>query len=337
LPNNNIINQNNNYYINNNVSFNNPYMEYNYPMNYNKNIPLIQNNNINNYYLNYNNNFNGDYYHPNNILNVNNNNFQNNINQYMINQNMMNQNNINQNNINQNMINQNMINQNMINQNNIIYSDNNINIRNNIDNQNNLNNNNIKNELEKHDIFKILKRAQFKLSGFRLSKLKSENKNEETIHCGCPYYMAPELLLMETPLEAVESQKIDIWALGVIAFEMFFGRKPFEAQSLEELSRKYKNGEYYLNLNMPNIKISKEFVEFLNLCLQNLPKKRVSVYELQLTDFYNMSYKSIIILNENEIYKSLGFPEKNENNILILRTDKNYYEQSIEDYEEDEE
>jgi len=306
-------------------------MEYNYPMNYNKNIPLIQNNNINNYYLNYNNNFNGDYYHPNNILNVNNNNFQNNINQYMINQNMMNQNNINQNNINQNMINQNIINQN-----NIIYSDNNINIRNNIYNQNNLNNNNIKNELEKHDIFNILKKAQFKLSGFRLSKLRSENKNEESIHCGCPYYMAPELLLMETPLEAVESQKIDIWALGVIAFEMFFGRKPFEAQSLEELSRKYKKGEYYLNLNMSNIQISKEFVEFLNLCLQNLPKKRVDVYELQLIDFYNMSYKSIKILNENEIYMSLGSADKNENNILILRTDKNYYEQNNEEYEEDE-
>ena len=87
--------------------------------------------------------------------------------------------------------------------------------------------------------------------------------------------MAPELFLMETPLMTIESQKVDIWALGVVAFEMFFGRKPFETQSLEKLSKKYQEKEYYLNLKEQNKKISKEFIEFLNLCMQEKSEKEL--------------------------------------------------------------
>jgi len=140
--------------------------------------------------------------------------------------------------------------------------------------------------------------------------------------------MAPELFLMETPLMTIESQKVDIWALGVVAFEMFFGRKPFESQSLEKLSKKYQEKEYYLNLEEQNKNISKEFIEFLNLCLQEKSEKRADVFDLQRTDFYNIEYERIELLNEKELYASLGSPERDEKNNILLRIDHIYYNQN---------
>ena len=124
--------------------------------------------------------------------------------------------------------------------------------------------------------------------------------------------MAPELFLMETPLMTIESQKVDIWALGVVSFEMFFGRKPFESQSLEKLSKKYQEKEYYLNLKEQNKKISKKFIEFLNLCLQEKSEKRADVFDLQSIYFFNIDYECIELLNEKELYASLGSPERDE-------------------------
>ena len=172
-----------------------------------------------------------------------------------------------------------------------------------------------------------------------MSKLKTThmNENKEAIRCGCPLYMAPELFWKETSLRTIESQKVDIWALGVMAFEMFFGRKPFEAQSLKELYKIIKKGEYYLNFKgRPNNKISKEFVEFLNLCLQQSSKERVDVFDLQNTGFYNKSYQSFTEMNKDELLISLGNPGT-KGHLVLLRIDKKYYEQYNEEDGEDEE
>ena len=199
-------------------------------------------------------------------------------------------------------------------------------------NQINQNNNKIENSIDKNEILKILKNAQFKLAGFSLAKIKSdkykkdEMENNERNRCGSPYYMAPELFLMETIMRTVESQKVDIWALGVVLFEMFFGIKPFEASSIEELSEKYRKREYYLNLKGPNKIISKEFIEFLNICLQEIPKDRADVYCLQRIDYYNTDFMYLELLNENELSSSLGSPERDEQNNIILRIDEKYFE-----------
>jgi len=367
MPNNNINYQNNNninnmnyttYPINNNVNIANNLINMNNNSNINNynnnniNINNYNNNNINNYNIN---NIN------NNINNINQNNInQNNINQNMMNPNMMNQNMMNQNMMNQNMMNPNMMNPNMMNPNMMNQNMMNQNMMNpnmmnpnmmnpnmmnpnmmnpnmmnpnmmnpNMMNQNIINQNNIiqNNKINKNEILKILKKAQFKLSDFGLSKLKptSSNGNEEANRCGSPLYMSPELFVMETSLRTVEDQKVDIWALGVLAYEMFFGRRPFEAKSIDELSRMYKIGEYYLNLKEPNNKISKEFIEFLNLCLQQDPKKRASADVLKNTDFYNRDYNELKKLNEMELLSSINSLKKSEQNGISIRIDTIYF------------
>jgi len=328
-------NNNNNYYLNNNNNNNNainnntyyiPHSKSNNNHNHNQTYynqvytPIPNQFNNNNLYNNFyrNNNFNENNYQPNNNLNPYFNNFQNNNlnNPYINNLNLMNSKSNPQ------------INKIPNNFNNIYYNNN---------NQNNQDNNNIEKPIDKSEILKILKNAQFKLSDFGLSKIKSEkNKkdgkgDDQGNRCGSPLYMSPELFLLETTMGTIENQKVDIWALGILAFEMFFGRRPFEAYSIEQLSKMYRKREYYLNLNGENKKISKEFVEFLNLCLQELPKERADVYCLQHTDFYNLDYNTLEILNENELSSSLGSPDRDEQNNILLRIDEKYYEASTEE------
>ena len=293
---NNYPNQNNNNFMNNNMYQSPNYQGINNNFLVNNQFPINNNqNNINNYNI------------PNNNYNINNN-FIGNL--YQPNMNFQYNNNLN-----------------------LINSYNNINYF----NSNNQNNNKKEKSMKKSEILKILKRAQFKLSGFRLSKSGTININEnkELFNCVCPLYMAPELFLTGSSLRYVEDQKVDIWALGVVAFEMFFGRKPFEAKSLKEINKLYKIGEYYINSIGPNNIISKEFVEFINLCLQKLSKERADVYCLQKTDFYNIGYQSLTEMNEVGLLKSLGNAEKEEQDI-ILRIDEKYYKQSNEEDEEQE-
>ena len=317
-------NQNNNNFVNINMNNQvpcNSNMNFNYQMNLNQTCPPMINNqmnNLNNYNYNYNqygnNNYNGNFNQTNNFQNI-----QNAKNLSAMNYNLCDV--YNKNNVNANSL-TNMNKKTSIN-----------------NNHNNINQNNIiEKPMSDNEIFKILKKGRFKLSDFGLSKLKptDPNSKEEANRCGSPLYMSPELFLMETSLRTVEDQKVDIWALGVLAFEMFFGRRPFEAASIDQLSRMYKNGEYYLNYKDPKENkyiykdISKEFVEFLNLCFQQNPKERASAEVLRNTDFYNKDYHELKPLKENALLDSLKSVQKKDNIGIILKIDQKYFKQTEE-------
>ena len=220
-----------------------------------------------------------------------------------------------------NQINQNIIinpiqNNNNINNNN--QNNNNINNQNN----NNINQNNSNTEREK-EIIGILKKAEYKLSDFGLSKIRNDIKARNL--AGSPLYMSPELFNPSASIKTIENYQVDIWALGVLAFEMFFGRRPFEAFSIEELSKMYKKQTYYINLD--NITISKQFFSFLNMCLQKDPQKRADVKKLKNSKFVNDAFEGIIQLNREELLECLGnkvqIDEKNNN--IYLSIDEIYF------------
>jgi hypothetical protein len=250
---------------------------------------------------NYNNNFmnqNNFYMNNNNINNnyMNNNNNMNNMNYINNNNNMNNNNNINNN----NNWNNNINNNNFLNNNN---NNNNTNNINSMNNMNNVSNNNIKNNVNNFESFKnipniklkeidfinILKNStEYKLSDFGLSKLKGDIKKRNL--CGSPLYMSPELFKMDSNIKDIENRKLDIWALGVIAYELFFGKRPFEAYSLDELSDMYDRGIYFIDLSLTKEKkISKEFFIFLNKCLQKDPKNRANILQLKNSRFLNLN------------------------------------------------
>ena len=292
------------------------------------------NNNINNNYMNINNNVNNNIYN-NNFINMNNNinqNFNNNINNYF-------------NNANNNFIN--------ANNNPYQFQQNNYYPQNNFNNNFSLNNNNnnfaqpnyssyneysnttsninqISTKNQNNNMFKfknflnILKEStEYKLSDFGLSKSKNEILKRNL--SGSPLYMAPELFKLDSELSEIENKQVDIWALGVLAYELFFGKRPFEAFSIEQLSQMYENGIYLINLKALKddkgnyIPMSKEFFHFLNRCLQKDPEKRANIYELRNSHFLNYDIVSFEKMNEKEFQDYLkGLVEvDNFNNFRI--------------------
>ncbi len=64
-------------------------------------------------------------------------------------------------------------------------------------------------------------------------------------------------------------QKVDIWNLGIIFYELLVGKNPFKDNSIKKSREKLDKGDYFVPAS-----ISKEALSFLNWMLQNDPKRR---------------------------------------------------------------
>jgi len=89
---------------------------------------------------------------------------------------------------------------------------------------------------------------------------------------GTPYYIAPEL--WQPPIKC--TKKSDIWALGVILYELCCFKYPFPASNLEELEKKIlteKMQKIPINVNVL-------FQEMINKMLMKDPNKRPCIEEI---------------------------------------------------------
>ena len=71
-------------------------------------------------------------------------------------------------------------------------------------------------------------RGRVRLTDFGLASIAGEASGDE--RAGTPIYMAPELLSGGTP-----SASTDIYALGLVLYELFTGKRAYKAESLQEL------------------------------------------------------------------------------------------------------
>ncbi|MGH9868828.1 MAG: serine/threonine-protein kinase [Candidatus Polarisedimenticolia bacterium] len=90
---------------------------------------------------------------------------------------------------------------------------------------------------------------------------------EEMLRSGTPAYMAPEQLAGQEP-----NVRSDIYALGLVLYEMFTGRGAFEAESIEELTRKRRESRPDPSSQVHNLDPIVERV--LLRCLENDPRDR---------------------------------------------------------------
>ena len=83
------------------------------------------------------------------------------------------------------------------------------------------------------------RRGLIKIGDFGFSKHYDEtisNQVGQTL-CGTPYYMSPEMWLGER-----YSKKADIWAAGIVLFEMMMFTHPFKCDTMKELSDAVRKG-----------------------------------------------------------------------------------------------
>lgn len=79
---------------------------------------------------------------------------------------------------------------------------------------------------------------------------------------GTPLYMAPELVKHDR-----YSEKVDVWSLGVIVYQLLCGRTPFDGKNLNRINQNICNKEVTFN-NRHWQNISDNAKNFIGMCLQ---------------------------------------------------------------------
>ena len=142
--------------------------------------------------------------------------------------------------------------------------------------------------------------AQAKLIDFGFAtQLHSSHNNITKTVLGTPQYMDPQLLQNlenHEPSKEGYNQKVDIWSLGVLCYEMIVGEMSFTGNNMNELFRQVKNGNYKLPLWL-----SKEAISFINSMLQYDPNKRLGAKELLKHPFLSKNYNEMLKMKVNII------------------------------------
>ena len=105
-------------------------------------------------------------------------------------------------------------------------------------------------------------------------------------------------------------EKVDIWSLETLCYEMLIGKATFEAQSMRELQIKIEKGEYTLPMTL-----SKEAASFLNAMLQYDSKCRLNADELSRHHFLTKNIKDFSRININEVRNNITEDDKLKINV----------------------
>ena len=120
------------------------------------------------------------------------------------------------------------------------------------------------------------KPMQLNPAGGHLERIGEEAENEmvdeeEVERVGTPYYLAPELW-QNRP----QSKASDVWALGVLLFEMCAHEYPYDAQNIDELQDKVCTQRHKLIPQGVTLDLSR----LIRHCLQKKPEDRPTIDEI---------------------------------------------------------
>jgi len=148
-------------------------------------------------------------------------------------------------------------------------------------------------------------KGKIKVISFGLARYLQKGELDN-VYAGTPMYMDPYFLNSSKEKEYWYNEKVDIWSLGTLFYELLTGKPIFKAANKEELNEKKLKGDYFVPITL-----SKETISFLNCMLQYEPTKRLSIDKL-----YNHKF---LRKNINEFHK-IDLSELN--NIKIIDDSK---------------
>jgi SNF-related kinase len=93
------------------------------------------------------------------------------------------------------------------------------------------------------------------------------------VNVGSPLYMSPQALK-----HSKYSDKSDIWAIGVTAYELLFGHVPWQAGSEKELANKISTVAVRFP---PSVSVSNDCYDFIKRCLIVDESLRIGVDQMQ--------------------------------------------------------
>ncbi|KAL4464498.1 hypothetical protein ABPG72_003908 [Tetrahymena utriculariae] len=95
-------------------------------------------------------------------------------------------------------------------------------------------------------------------------------ENPRNTFCGTYEYMAPEIVFRQ-PYD----YRIDIWALGVLIYELLHGCAPFKGKTFKEIQRKIEKGDVQFS-----DQISDQSKQLICKVLQANPSRRISIEDI---------------------------------------------------------
>ena len=120
-----------------------------------------------------------------------------------------------------------------------------------------------------------LKNCQVKLIDFGFAKVLNNGLTFTAL--GTPHNMEPVILKQISTGEKNTgyNEKVDIWSLGTLCYEMIVGHSPFMGANFKELYHNVKEGNYTLPMSL-----SKEIVDFIDSMLKQDPNQRFDTSQL---------------------------------------------------------
>lgn len=139
---------------------------------------------------------------------------------------------------------------------------------------------------------------QLKIIDFGFSTHINPNQLNDT-HLGSDGYMAPEFL--KTPLK-YNASKVDIWACGVVLFNMMTGLPPFQSKNFTcQLAIRFKandNSYWEFFEKRCNRKLSAEFRQLLRGMMDFNPDTRLSFQQILETPWMKQAVDEALALQE---------------------------------------
>ena len=167
-----------------------------------------------------------------------------------------------------------------------------------------------------------------KLTDFGWSNYIQEDKERKTV-CGTPIYLAPEIIK-----EQGHDERVDIWCIGVLLFELINGTVPFKGNDIETL----KSNILHLRIAWPK-EMNPDAKDLISKILKLDPSQRISLEDMLEHPFFlkyfpdapsclilpdpNITYKTFVVSKDDPktwdpVLKNTYFerpvnPEPNDN------------------------
>ena len=145
-----------------------------------------------------------------------------------------------------------------------------------------------------------------KLTDFGWSNYMQEDEKRTTV-CGTPIYLAPEIIK-----EQGHDEKVDIWCIGVLCFELITGNVPFQGNDIDTL----KENILHLKITWPK-DINIDAKNLIKKILKSDPASRMPLEEMLQHPFFTKylpnAVKSLIKPDKTANYKPFIVCKDNPN------------------------